>query len=162
MEAMVLAGLVIKELGTNILALQGMKTKEAQSEYVSGVIMAKVKRYLRPPDDNDKWWERLRASGGAEMEKSIRETRARTPVTKNQCFLSPLRSIEASRDSNMKLFGPAFPLQTKGGHVWVQVGTGFSTTPAFNKASGEPEPRSMDFMRIGVQITGHFDLFGGK
>jgi hypothetical protein len=65
------------------------------------------------------------------MEKNIREMAAKTPVTKNQCILSPLRSIEASRDSSFKLLGPAFPIATKQGHVWVQVGTGFSTTPAF-------------------------------
>ena len=30
-------------------------TKEQQFKYVRDVIMTKVKRYLRPPDENDKW-----------------------------------------------------------------------------------------------------------
>src|SRR5579884_942389 len=162
MEAVVLAGLVIKEIGAEILALQQLTAKEERIKYVRDVIMTKVRRYLRPPDQNDPWWEALRASGGKEMERAIRETAARTPVTTNQCVLSPLRSIEASRDSNMKLIGPAFTVPTKQGHVWVQVGTGFTAGPAFAGPTGNIEPRSMEFVPVGVQITGRFDLFGGK
>jgi hypothetical protein len=124
--------------------------------------MGKVKRYLRPPDQNDRWWEALRASGGREMAKAIRDTAAKTPVTKNQCLLSPLRSIEASRDSNVKLLGPAFTVPTKHGHVWIQAGVGFSTTPAFAGPTGAVEPRSMEFLPVGVQITGRLDLLGGR
>jgi hypothetical protein len=156
LEAVVLASLVIKEIGTDILAIKALTAKEQQIKYVRDVIMTKVKRYLRPPHENDKWWETLQASGGKEMEKAIRETAAKTPVTKNQCVLSPLRSMEASRDSNFKLFGPAFPIETKHGHVWVQVGTGFSTTPAFAGSTGTVEPRSMEFLPVGAQITGRF------
>ena len=162
MEAVVLAGLVIKEIGAEILALQNLTTKDQRIKYVREVIMAKVKRYLRPPDQNDKWWETLRASGGKEMEKAIRETAAKTPVTTNQCILSPLRSIEASKNSNLKLFGPTFPVETKHGHVMVQIGTGFTAGPAFKGPSGAVEPRSLDFVPVGVQITGTFDLFGGR
>jgi hypothetical protein len=147
---------VIKEIGKDILAIKSLTAKEQQFKYVRDVIMTKVKRYLRPPDENNKWWGTLHASGGKEMEKNIREMAAKTPVTKNQCILSPLRSIEASRDSSFKLLGPAFPIATKQGPVWVQVGTGFSTTPAFASRSGTLEPRSMVFLPIGVQITGRF------
>lgn len=158
MEAVVMAALVIQELGSEIKALRGLATKEEQVKQVRDVIMAKVKRYLRPPDENDKWWETLRASGGKEMEKAVREKMAKTPVTKNQCILSPLRSIEASKNSNLKLFGPTFPVETKHGHVMIQVGTGFLAPPAFKGASGAVEPRSFDFVPVGVQITGTFDL----
>lgn len=156
LEAVVLAGLVVKEIGTDILAIKALTANEQRIKYVRDVIMTKVKRYLRPPDGNDKWWETLRASGGKEMETAIRETAAKTPVTKNQCILSPLRSIEASRDSNMKLIGAAFPVETKHGHAWVQLGTGFSTTPAFAGPTGTVEPRRMEFLPVGVQITGRF------
>ncbi|MCE8425223.1 MAG: DUF4157 domain-containing protein [Candidatus Methanoperedens sp.] len=156
LEAVVLAGLVIKEIGTDILAIKSLPAKEQRINYMRDQIMTKVKRYLRPPDENDKWWETLRASGGKEIEKAIRETAARTPVTKNQCILSLMRSIEASRDSNFKLLGPAFPIETKNGHVWIQVGTGFSTTTAFVGPTGTVEPRSMEFLPVGVQITGRF------
>ncbi|WDT74075.1 MAG: DUF4157 domain-containing protein [Candidatus Manganitrophus sp.] len=158
MQAVVMAALVIKDIGAEISLLQGMTTKDARVKQVREVIMAKVKRYLRPPDESDPWWEGLRASGGKEMEKSIKEKMAKTPVTKNQCILSPLRSIEASKNSNLKLFGPAIPIETKRGHVWVQVGTGFLAPPAFKGASGAVEPRSFDFVPVGVQITGTFDL----
>jgi hypothetical protein len=156
LEAVVLAGLVIKELGADILALKALPTKKAQVEHVRNVIMAKVKRFLRPPTDGDKWWEELRASGGSKVERAIRETAAKTPVTKNQCVLSPLRSIEASRDSNLKLFGPTFPVPVAGGHVMVQLGTGFAAGPAFAKPTGEVEPRSLEFVKLGAQITGRF------
>jgi hypothetical protein len=162
MQAVVLAALVIKEIGAEISLLRGLTTKEERVKHVREGIMAKVKRYLRPPEESDKWWEVLRASGGKEMEKAIREKAAKTPVTKNQCILSPLRSIEASKESNLKLLGPAFPIETKRGHVWVQVGTGFLAPPAFKGPSGTVEPRSFDFVSVGVQITGRFDLLGGR
>lgn len=162
MQAVVLAALVIKEIGAEISLLRGLTTKEERVKQVRDVIMAKVKRFLRPPDESDKWWEVLRASGGREMEKAVREKAAKTPVTKNQCILSPLRSIEASKESNLKLFGPAFPIETKRGHVWVQVGTGFLAPPAFKGPSGAVEPRSFDFVPVGVQVTGRFDILGGR
>jgi len=158
MQAVVMAALVIKEIGSEISLLRGLTTKEERVKQVRDVIMAKVKRYLRPPDEGDRWWEGLRASGGKEMEKSIKEKIAKTPVTKNQCILSPLRSIEASKNANLKLFGPAIPIETKRGHVWVQVGTGFLTPPAFAGPTGAVEPRSFDFVPVGVQVTGIFDL----
>ncbi|MCG3111605.1 MAG: DUF4157 domain-containing protein [Candidatus Manganitrophus sp. SB1] len=158
MQAVVMAALVIKDIGAEISVLRGMTTKDERVKQVREVIMAKVRRYLRPPDEGDKWWEGLRASSGKEMEKSIREKMAKTPVTKNQCILSSLRSIEASKNSNLKLFGPAIPIETKRGHVWVQVGTGFLAPPAFKGPSGAVEPRSFDFVPVGVQITGTFDL----
>jgi hypothetical protein len=90
------------------------------------------------------------------MARAIKEKTAKTPVTVNQCVLSPLRSIEASRDSNLKLLGPAFPLPTKHGHVWIQMGTGFLAQPEFKGPSGSVEPRSLDFVPVGVQLTGRF------
>ena len=156
MEAVVLAALVMKEIGTDIVALKNLTSKEQQIKYLREVIMAKVKRFLRPPTAQDKWWEALQSSGGRAMEKAIRETAARTPVTKNQCVLSPLRSIEANRDSNMKLLGPTFTVPTKHGHVWIQAGAGFSTTPAFAGPTGAIEPRSTQFVPLGAQITGRF------
>ena len=161
-QAVVLAALVIKEIGAEIKALKGFKTREERIKYIHDVIMSKVKRFLRPPDMKDKWWEELRASGGKEMEKAIKEVTAKTPVTINQCFLSPMRSIEATRDSNFKLIGPAFPIPTKQGHVWVQVGTGFSTGPAFSGPTEAVLPRSLDYLPFGVQVTGRFDFLGGK
>ena len=155
-EAVVLAALVIKDLGADIKALSALATQEERINYVRDVIMTKVKRFLRPPDQQDKWWETLRAAGGKEMARAIKEQTATTPVTVNQCVLSPLRSIEASKDSNLKLLGPSFPLATKHGHVWIQMGTGFLAQPEFKGPSGSVEPRSLDFVPVGVQLTGRF------
>jgi len=156
MEAVVLAALVIQELGHDIVELKTMQEKEQRIRYVHEVIMTRMKRYLRPPSLQDRWWETLRASGGPVMEEYIRETAARTPVTTNQCVLSPLRSIEANRDSNMKLFGPTLVVPTKRGHVLVQVGFGFSTKPSSINRAGAVEPQNAEFMPVGVQITGRF------
>ena len=68
LEAVVLAGLVVKEIGTDILAIKALTANEQRIKYMRDVIMTKVKRYLRPPEGNDKWWKTLRASGGKEME----------------------------------------------------------------------------------------------
>jgi uncharacterized protein DUF4157/heterokaryon incompatibility protein Het-C len=156
MEAVVLATLVIQEIGPDIVSIRDLTSKEQRMKYVRDVIMTKVKRYLRPPNPQDKWWEALRSARGRGVEAAIRETAARTPVTTNQCILSPLRSIEASRDSNLKLIGPTFPVSTKHGHVLVQVGTGFSIPPAFASPTGAVLPRSPEFVPVGVQITGRF------
>jgi hypothetical protein len=156
MEAIVLAGLVMKDLGRDIVVIRDLPAKQQRIKYVRDEIMTKIKKYLRRPDAQDKWWETLRASGGKMMERAIRETAARTPVTKNQCILSPLRSIEASRDSNLKLYGPTFAVPTKKGHVWVQMGTGFLATPDFAGPTGAAQQRKVDFVPVGVQITGRF------
>ena len=155
-EAMVLAGLVVKGVATDVLQLQQLKSKEERLKYVHDTIMPKLKRYFRPPNKNDKWWEDLRLEGGAQMEKSIRETRAQRPVTANQCVLSPMRSIEASKDSNMKLYGPTISVPTSKGHVWVQMGAGLVTTPDFKGADGDVAPRNVDTMKFGVQIGGRW------
>ena len=55
LEAVVLASLVIKEIGIAILAIKSLTAKEQRVTYVRDVIMTKVKRYLRPPNENDKW-----------------------------------------------------------------------------------------------------------
>ncbi|MCY7272247.1 MAG: DUF4157 domain-containing protein [Phormidesmis sp. CAN_BIN44] len=155
-QAVVLAALVIKEIGTYIKVISTIRSKEERINYVREVIMGRVKRYLHPPNQQDKWWEELREMGGKEMEKAIQEATAKTPVTINQCVLSPLRSIEASKDSNLKLLGIAFPVTTKQGYVWIQVGTGFLAPPAFHGSSGAVEPRSMEFVPLNLQITGRF------
>jgi hypothetical protein len=156
-EAVVLAALVIQELAADISAIRDMTGTEEKVNHVRDKIMPRLKRYLRPPSENDKWWEGLRASGGRAMERAVKERAAKTPVTKNQCILSPLRSIEASKDSNLKLIGPTFPIETKRGHVMIQVGIGGLAQPAFKGSSGAVEPRSFDFIPLGVQITGTFD-----
>jgi len=157
-EAVVLAALVIQEIASDIKAIRDLTGTEERVKYVRDVIMVRLKRYLRPPSEKDKWWEALRSSGGKEMEKTVKERAAKTPVTKNQCILSPLRSIEASKDSNLKLFGPTFAVETKHGHVMIQLGTGFLAPPAFKGSSGAVEPRSFDFVPVGLQITGTLDL----
>ncbi len=62
--------------------------------------------------------------------------------------------IEASRDSNLKLLGPTFPIEAKHGHVMIQLGTGFLAPPAFKGSSGAVETTSLDFVPVGLQLRG--------
>jgi hypothetical protein len=157
MEAIVLATMVIQKVAGEIRAMQDMKTSAEQEKFVREVIMPELQRYLRPPKDDDKWWEEMQTNAGPATERQIRKTAAQTPVTVNQCVLSPLRSIEVSKDSNMKLFGPAFSLPVTGGHVMIQVGTGMAIGPDFkDPVSGDTLPRSPEFIPIGAQIVKRF------
>jgi Heterokaryon incompatibility protein Het-C len=155
-EAMVLAGLVIRQVAGYIKDLAGQPSREERTRYVEDVIMATVARYLRPPAPDDRWWEELQAAGGKGMESELRETAARTPVTTNQCVLSPLRSLEASRDSNVKMLGLAIPVATSKGHVWVQLGVGALAPPAAPGPTGEPQTRSLQLLPFALQVTKRF------
>lgn len=157
LKAMVLAGLVIKNLAAELKVIKNLGSKKEKLAYLNKNILTKIKRYLRPPDPNDKWWNSLIASGGSEMESKISEVKAKTPVTANQCFLSPLRSIEAVKDSSMKLFGPTIPIKIRGRFFWINAGTGFSVSPPLTSPEiGGTETREIKGVKFGIQITGKF------
>jgi hypothetical protein len=156
MEAIVLAAMVTQHIAEQVLAMKAMQTPVERETFVRQVIMPELRRYLRPPEKNDKWWEQLQANAGSATERQIRRTAAQTPVTVNQCVLSPLRSIEVSKDSNMKLFGPAFTMPVDGGHVMVQMGIGMSVGPDFKDPSGDSLPRKPEFLPFGLQIVKKF------
>ncbi len=156
MEAIVLATMVTRHVAEQVLAMKALQTPAEQEKFVREVIMPELRRYLRPPKGNDKWWEQLQANAGKATERQIRKTAAQTPVTVNQCVLSPLRSIEVSKDSNMKLYGPAFTVPVDGGHVMIQMGIGMSVGPDFKDPSGDSLPRKPEFMPFGLQIVKKF------
>jgi hypothetical protein len=88
-------------------------------------VIAKVVRYLRPPEPNDRWWETLATADAGRIDRRLDEAARTTPITVNQCALSPLKNLEASRDSPMALpFGVAVPTVIGNNQVWFQVGAG--------------------------------------
>ena len=120
-------------------------------------VIAKVVRYLRPPDPNDRWWEALTAADAGRIDRRLQEAARRTPITVNQCALSPLKNLEASRNSPMALpFGIAIPTTIQNNQVWFQIGAGVTRPfPIEPLPGGEREPpRSVPV--IGAQITGTF------
>jgi uncharacterized protein DUF4157 len=156
MEAIVLATMVTQHVAEQVAAMKAMPTSAEREKFVRETIMPELRHHLRPPQENDKWWERLQADTGAATERQIRKTAAQTPVTVNQCVLSPLRSIEVSKDSNMKLFGPAFSIPVDDGHVMVQMGIGMAAGPDFKNPAGDSLPQTPEFVPFGVQIVKRF------
>jgi len=76
---MTLAALVIRQIGTMVKNVFGLRTKEQRKEYLKNVIMATVVRYLKPPDENDKWWEKLLEDDAGRAARKIKELQEKTP-----------------------------------------------------------------------------------
>ena len=150
-----LAALVIQDLGTEVMAV--MAAAEPQrARLMAEQVGSKVARYLRPPDPSDRWWESLLASDAGRIDRRLDEAARRTPVTVNQCALSPLKNLEASQDSAMAIpFGVAMPTTIQGNQVWFQVGAGV-TRQAPLEPIGRGTEQSQGTPFIGAQITGRF------
>ncbi len=151
-----LAALVIQDLGIEVLAV--MSAPEPQrARLMRERVLSKAVRYLRPPDPNDKWWETLVSADAGRIDQRLDEAARRTPITVNQCALSPLKNIEASQDSPMAIpFGVAVPTTIGGNTVWFQLGAGVTRQMPFEPTPGGPprDDRSTPF--LGAQITGRF------
>jgi hypothetical protein len=155
-QARSLAALVIQDLGAEVISVMRNPDAEARTKLMNDVVMAKIRQYLRPPDPKNPWWERLTARDASAMNARLTEVDKRTPVTVNQAVFSPLRNLEASKDSPMGIpLGLAAPV---GGNAFIQAGAGV-TRPSFldprlPDSSGRPDERSLPF--LGAQITGRF------
>jgi hypothetical protein len=114
-----LAALVIQDLGREVLAVMSptpgggggcggsSPVTPQQAAAMRKTIESKVRRYLRPPDKKDPWWETLAASDTAANKKDISsrlsETADKTLTEVNQCMISPLKNLEVSRNSLMTI-----------------------------------------------------------
>ena len=151
------AALVIQDLGSAVLNI--MRSPQPQrSRLMQEEVMSRVVRYLRPPDPNDKWWEALASADNGAIDRRLGEAARRTPITVNQCALSPLKNLEASRDSLMALpIGIAIPTMIGGSQVWFQIGAGFTRPIPFEARSGRPSNDGGGGMPIvGAQVVGRF------
>jgi hypothetical protein len=155
-EARRLAALVIANLAVDIRAVMSNKEPDARVQLMRDSVLAKIRRYLRPPDAKDPWWEGLTKQDAGAIDTRLAEAERRTPVTVNQAAFSPLRNMEASRDSTMAIpLGVAVPL---GGSTFLQAGGGVTRPspldPRLPDTSHGPDERAGLF--AGVQLTGHF------
>jgi hypothetical protein len=153
-----LAALVIQDLGSEVLVVMAAPQPE-RSRLMRERVVAKVIRYLRPPKRSDKWWESLTSADAGRIDRRLDAAARQTPITVNQCALSPLKNLEASRDSPMAIpFGVAVPTVIGDNQVWFQVGVGVTrpyrldplsdVLPANERGGGAPV--------AGAQVVGRF------
>ncbi|MGH7512752.1 MAG: eCIS core domain-containing protein [Gemmatimonadales bacterium] len=152
-----LAALVIQNLGAGVLAVMKAPQPE-RARRMRELVVAKVIHYLRPPNPKDKWWDSLTAADAGAIDRRLDQAARRTPVTVNQCALSPLKNIEASRNSPMALpFGVAIPTTLGDNQVWFQLGAGVTRPFPLEPVPGEPSRgQGGAGPVVGAQITGTF------
>ncbi len=161
-----LAAIVVRQVAILIKEAFRLKTKEQRIEFVQNSIMDMLTGYFRPPDEKDKWWEKLLADDNGLTSKRIKELQARTPVTVNQSPFSPLRTLEATRFSSWKAIGLgtsfSVPLKNKtfftAGYMLYVPGSGQTPDSRMLVAPRSDWDQS-DTPRIifGAQISGSFD-----
>jgi len=150
-----LAALVVQDLGADVLAVMSQPQGQ-RAQLMRERVVSKVIRYLRPPDPNDKWWETLVAKDAGQIDRRLDEAARRTPTTVNQCAISPLKNLEASKDSPMALpLGVAIPAIVRGDTVWVQVGGGVMRPMPFDRDPGAINTERANLV-AGAQIVGRF------
>ncbi len=155
-DARRLAARVIQDLGADIVVIMRNPNPQERAKLIGQNVVGKVRRYLRPPDPKDPWWTKLITGGGAAMDKRIAEAEKRTPVTVNQWLFSPLRNLEASKNSTMGIpFGAAVPV---GGQAFFQLGGGITRSPMFDPRMPDPPPlgNEKSSLLVGAQLTGSF------
>jgi hypothetical protein len=88
----------------------------------------------------------------------VDEAARKTPITVNQCALSPLKNIEASRMSPMAIpVGVAVPTTIGKNQVWFQMGFGLTRSFPFEPLPGTgPAGEQGGAPFAGAQITGTF------
>lgn len=152
-----LAALVIQDLGVGVLAVLKAPQPE-RARRMRELVVAKVIHYLRPPDPKDNWWDSLTVADAGAIDRRLDQAARRTPVTVNQCALSPLKNIEASRSSPMALpFGVAIPTTIGDDQVWFQLGAGVTRPFPLEPVPGEPSRgQGGAGPVVGAQITGTF------
>ncbi|HKV78350.1 MAG TPA: DUF4157 domain-containing protein [Candidatus Sulfotelmatobacter sp.] len=150
-----LAALVVQDLGTDVLAVMSQPQNQ-RAQLMRERVVSKVMRYLRPPDPKDKWWETLVATDAGHIDRRLDEAARRTPTTVNQCAISPLKNLEASKDSPMALpVGVAIPVVVRGNTVWFQAGAGVMRPMPFTRDPGATNTERANPV-AGFQVEGHF------
>ncbi len=152
-----LAALVVQDLGVEIRGVMAA-AQPARARLMRERVVARIVRYLRPPDANDRWWETLVSADAGQIDRRLDDAARRTPVTVNQCALSPLKNLEASRNSPMALpLGVAIPTVVGGKQVWFQIGGGVTRSFPLDPLPGDSRDRTAPAAPVlGAQITGSF------
>ncbi len=153
-EARRLAALTVQDLSRDLLQIVNLPAGEKMKSLES-VVFAKIDRYLRLPDmEKDAWWTQLITADNGAIDKLLSKAESDTPATVNQCFLSPLRNLEASKDSNMKIiFGAAIPVTVLGSRGFLQVGAGLVTPLDLDNATITSDRNDKPAWFVGGQLT---------
>lgn len=155
-EARRLAALVIADLGADVISVMRHDRPDVRTKLMNEIVMVKIRRYLRPPDPQDPWWTGLATRDAGAMDARLAEAERRTPITVNQAPFSPLRNLEASRDSTMAIpLGLAVPIANR---TWLQAGAGVTRPLGQDERLLESPSRTEERSNpiAGIQITGRF------
>jgi hypothetical protein len=158
-QARRLAALVVQNLGLDVRAALRPAEAAQRAQLMTDTVMGKIRRFLRPPSGDDRWWEQLVEQDAGAMDRRLEEVARRTPVTVNQCVFSPLRNIEASSSSSWRMpIGVALPVQVGSTQIWLQAGGGVSVPYPLDRSVREPPTRGDEpgGLIVGGQITGRF------
>ena len=161
-----IASLVIRQVAILMKEAFELKTKEQRIEFVLKSIMTILTGYLRPPDEKDKWWEKLLTDDNGVSSKWIKQLQASTPFTVNHSPASPLRNLEATKFSAWKAIGLgtslSVPLKNNtfftAGYMIYMPGSGQTPDSRMLVAPRSDWDQS-DTPKIifGAQISGSFD-----
>jgi hypothetical protein len=154
LQARRLAALVVQDLSRDLLQI--VKSPEADRiKLLASVVFTKIDRYLKFPDAaNDAWWIKLSDTDNGVIDQLINKAQRETPATVNQCFLSPLRNLEASKDSNMKIIlGGAIPVKLWGNHGFLQAGAGLITPLDLSNSTITSRTNDKPAWFVGAQLT---------
>lgn len=154
-----LAALVVQALAGKVLGVLKSNDKGARARLMKSEVVDRAREWLRPPDPANPWWERLSAADANAIDRRLDDADARTPATVNHCVLSPLRNIEASADSSVKIpFGVAMPMQVGRDRVWFQAGAGAYQELPLKRDTEDPAPGGGGRAGLfaGAQIVGRF------
>ena len=161
-QARQLAALVMQDLAISVRAAMEPGNPETRKRLVEELVLQKVRRYLRPPNPDNPWWQQLRTADAGSIDRRLEEADRRTPETVGQCVFSPLGNLEASRLSTMHIpIGVAIPVAIGSSHIWLQAGAGvIESQPLPLDRSFPPLVPTRDEtpagLFVGAQITGRF------
>lgn len=163
-QARRLAALAAQKLARNVLTVLAEPDAKVRAQRMQREVADLARQWLRPPDPSDPWWERLTADDKGVIDRRLDEAEARTPATVNQCVFSPLRNIEASALSSIKIpFGVAVPVNVGRNRIWFQAGAGIHQSLPLerNYVDAGRQQSSPAGGFLGGQIVIQHDLFGG-
>lgn len=161
-QARQLAALVIQELAVSVRAAMEFDNPETRTRLIEELVLQKVRRYLRPPRQDNPWWQELKTADAGAIDRRIEEAERRTPETVGQCVFSPLGNLEASRLSSMHIpIGVAVPVAIGSNHIWLQAGAGVIESQPLPldrsyRAPATNRGETPAGLFLGAQITGRF------
>jgi Domain of unknown function (DUF4157)/Heterokaryon incompatibility protein Het-C len=158
-QALQLGALVIQDLGKDIRAALQAGSPEERERVLKEGVFPKIRRFLRPPNPKDPWWETLKQQDAGAIDRRIEEAEKATPETVNQCVFSPLRNLEASRNSPLKIpIGVAIPVRLGQNRIWIQGGVGVGPTQPLplERLPVPSNDRQQPGLLVGGQITAEF------